>query len=399
MNRWLRVVLPGWWKWLIALLLMRGLCLFGDWMLLDAFYGFHSRYSFGKFGLAGLVFAMMAYAIFRVLSAHPACRASYFDWLKNSCWRSTLPLPLGPIHLVPQDLAIVGSLIGLELAIGRWGLASAFSPLLIVQGFLIVYVLILGCVSRGLGQMGTTYAAWFVLGLSVRLWELEYLSLLILVASYAIALCGLRRSLAEFPWESNVALQRQLEAVRHPENRVGNSDSLGWPFGRFLKLREGSITLRESVLLSLLIGWWFAVGVGVARDGVPKDALYFPVNAALVLALLRCLIYVPGYAPPISLSGRLFTGRWIIPSYDKVFVAPLLAWLASVTVFKVLVFVFDQPLQSKDWRPLIELVVAAPLPVCLMILLGVGPTLRDWQLTGGHRITRAVSIGTETRIG
>ncbi len=398
MNRWLRVVLPGWWMWLIAVLLMRGLCLFGDWMLLDVI-GFDPRSSLGKIGLVCLVFSMVAYAIFRVLAAHPACRANYFDWLKNSCWRSPLPLPLGPIHLVPQDLAIVGTLVGLELVVGHWGLESAFSPLRIAQGFLIVYVLILGGISRGLGQMGTTYAAWFVLGLSVRLWELEYLSLLVLVASYAIALWGLRRSLTEFPWESNAALQRQLEAMRHPENRVVNSDSLGWPFGRFLQLREGSITQRESVLLGLLIGWWFAVGVGVVRDGVPRDALFFPALAAFVLPLVRCLIYVPGYAPPISFFGRLFTGRWIIPSYDKVLVAPLLAWLASLLVLGVLVFVFDQPLRSKDWPPLIELVVAAPLPVCLMILFGVGPTLRDWQLTGGHRITRAVSLGTETRIG
>ena len=194
-------------------------------------------------------------------------------------------------------------------------------------------------------------------------------------------------------------MQRQLGMARHPEERTVKSDSLGWPFGRFLKLRDSSITHRESVLLSLLIGWWCAVGIGVAHDGLPIEVMLLPVMAANVLPILRCLVYVLGYSPPISFFGRLFTGRWIIPSYDKVFVAPLLAWLASMTVMFILVFLFDKPLRSINWPPLIELVVAAPLPVCLMILLSVGPTLRDWELTGGHRITRGLPQAPETRIG
>src|SRR4051794_15101064 len=50
------------------------------------------------------------YALFRVLRFHPKCNQAYAAWLKLSPWTARKPLPLGPIHLVWQDAAVVGVL-------------------------------------------------------------------------------------------------------------------------------------------------------------------------------------------------------------------------------------------------------------------------------------------------
>src|SRR5262245_9773041 len=60
--------------------------------------------------------AAAVYGIYRVACFHPAVNPRYFAWLKLSPWQADKPLPMGPVHLVWQDLVVIGTI----LAIAHW---------------------------------------------------------------------------------------------------------------------------------------------------------------------------------------------------------------------------------------------------------------------------------------
>mgnify|MGYP000517743457 CR=1 FL=1 len=47
-------------------------------------------------------------------------------------------------------------------------------------------------------------------------------------------------------------------------------------------------------------------------------------------------VYLHQVAAPISVFGRLRTGRLVIPGFDKVFVVPALAFVASIALVSTL---------------------------------------------------------------
>jgi hypothetical protein len=120
------------------------------------------------------------------------------------------------------------------------------------------------------------------------------------------------------------------------------------------------------------------------------------------VVLTRFALYqVAQLWPPISLAGRVATGRWLIPGYDRVLVAPLLA--VAVFVFTVLALLDVSPKVASPPRtaaglgqvvvpalyraasdPVLQASVAVGL--VLLITLTVGPSRRRWLLTGTFRI-------------
>ena len=90
-----------------------------------------------------------------------------------------------------------------------------------------------------------------------------------------------------------------------------------------------------------------------------------------------------GYFPPISLLGRLATGRLIIPGYDQALVAPLL--LTTIVGLTGTITAFNHELLPID--PIY--VVPIALTLTWWITVGMGPSLEVWRLTGNHRIAPA----------
>ena len=102
----------------------------------------------------------------------------------------------------------------------------------------------------------------------------------------------------------------------------------------------------------------------------------FIVIITVSCSIFRVLIYIGGYLPPISLFGRLFTGRLIIPDYDKVFWAPLCTLFTGIFLPVIL---------NRIGVPrylCIEITIFAVLSLTLML----PPKLETWKLTGSHRI-------------
>ena len=99
-------------------------------------------------------------------------------------------------------------------------------------------------------------------------------------------------------------------------------------------------------------------------------------NAVLFCSVGRFATYIWNYRPPISLWGRIWTGRWIIPGYDQMLAAPVCALIVGV----LLPFLLDY------WGAPPEYFFPLSLTVVLLIVLEMGPSLNRWQLTGNHRI-------------
>lgn len=322
-----------------------------------------------------IILTTLVYAGFRVYAFHPAFRKDYRDWLKQTPWRWGLPLPLGPVHLVPQDLVILTILSGFawrHLGEFWWLVPCVFlgmHSLCMLSSFL----------RTGLNRHA--YVLAFGLGGVLWLFDDPLRLKLLLLAIYGVAFHGLRRSLKLFEdwdWERLdqwICVGSEAQALK--------SRRLGWPFDSLGPHREPfPISLGWAAALAVLAGWW-VLGLASNFDNSDTRNMTFilVVFGGLFASVGRLIKYLWGYAPPISFRGRIATGQWIIPGYDRIFVAPLVT-LAIVASLKWLVLDLHVPT---------ELALSVVTTAYVFVTFGWPPTLDEWRLTGNHRIVPAVS--------
>ena len=166
----------------------------------------------------------------------------------------------------------------------------------------------------------------------------------------------------------------------------GPTGMWGWPYDRMLceVVGEESISRIDAVLCCMLGSWWLFVLTSFIADANDRQiAMAFPFVAALALCPLgRSYIYLIGYIFPITLWARIWTGRWLIPGYDQVFVGPICAFLVGPLSLALL----------RAWR--VPLDVSLPIATGLILLVALisPPRLKRWRLTGQHRIVHAMSL-------
>jgi hypothetical protein len=95
-----------------------------------------------------------------------------------------------------------------------------------------------------------------------------------------------------------------------------------------------------------------------------------------VIPILRMVAYVSGHLSPISLLGRLRIGRLIVPGYDVCFLGPLLCYLTGGAVLWM----------CHAFRVPMELAQPVAMTVLILVAFFAPPGLREWKLTGKHRI-------------
>ena len=334
-------------------------------------------------GKVTLGWAVAIYAMSRV-GFHPIVRPQYHVWLASTPWVPSKPLPLGPVHLVMQDIAFVcfAMLVG-------WPACGEFVWFM-PQLFLAVYIAALSIVLAVTGEAWFAYALAFGVGLIVYFWRSVPFALGAAALTYLLAYFALRQSLARFPWD----LER-LESLRQSSSYRGRAaGKLGWPFDSLAPKSPNTHTevpLKHAVATGLLAGWGFYVVASLFPPSADRSIFCatLPLYVAFFASLVRLVRYIgQGYLPPISLAGRLLTGRWIIRGYDQVFAAPLLATFMAVS----LTFV--------GWFLRVDPTISGPIVVAviLMIAIGMGPSLREWRLTGNHRII-PVRSGDSVQVG
>jgi hypothetical protein len=320
--------------------------------------------------------AAIFYGFYRVLDFHPDLRSEYRKWLTLTPWSSSQQLPLGPVHLVAQDALLIGLMVALTAPLYGW------NSVWIVRVFSISYLLALMLAMGAAEEWLTTYAIAFALAIMV-VWSAELQFWLLVSIAYAFGIVGIRRSLkrleSQFDWTEWV----RSEFLKNDSSHA--AADLSWPFGRISpSIQAKNLSLAHGTALSLLVGLW-VLAILTAMNRMkpiddPKDPFpgvlvaLFPTVILVVVRLARYDLF--RYAPPISLVGRVLTGRWIVPGYDQVLVAPLLA------------LVLFAPLYSFLKRIGLEIRLAEAITVTAIgfILFNLGPRPRRWMLTGGHRI-------------
>jgi len=201
------------------------------------------------------------------------------------------------------------------------------------------------------------------------------------VLSYPLLWWGLRRSLANFPrWDLSraevqasgfLAAFAAFSPNRDELLRRQFNNQLGWPFDALsLRRKRRSVNLAEEIVISALLGW--LLYVSHTSDEFLKlwsGMLFFgPLGLAAVGWRL--------FRPPISLWGRLRTGRLILPRYDLCFLWP-------AAMFALL----------WGWNDLAaDLGASLPLSIAVQVALFAWCTFRAsaaWEafaFTGTHRI-------------
>ncbi len=301
------------------------------------------------------------YAAYRLVQFHPVCNRGYREWLKLSPWTAAKPLPLGPVHLVWQDIAVVGALS----AIAGW--CARLNPLVPAGVFGLVYG---GGMTLLLGTTRSPFCLllcflWPALMLpSVNGWPMVGL----IVALLAVIWHGYQQSLKAFPWPT-----RGEKSIWQKDISIGGMSNVGWPYARLSpKFSSSPISIGASLLISLLIGWWYyCLIVYFEAPSTPEMIVLF----AAMAAFFRLLGYSANLSPPFNLWGRLVTGRLIMPGFDKVFLTPLaVVFLAIVGAVIIR--------HSGSWYAVTESCVVASL--CFGLFAG-GPSYQKWILTGQHR--------------
>jgi hypothetical protein len=379
MIRWLRVVLPIPNLFLCGVL---GYALTVGWVLLtEAGQGVALPQGERRLGpLSMLCLVALLYALSRGLCFHPVLVPNYCSWLVTTPWNRRKPLPW-PVHLVVQDVLLVGI-----LCVVGWPMLGRF-VLWVPQLFMLVYLVALAGAHFRTREDWCGYVVVFALGLMVRFWFEPFIYQPAAALTYAVAYLGLRRSLRRFPWES-----RRQASAEFLQEIASQKELLGWPFHRLgprLKYQL-QIPLHHGVLISLLCGWWFFVLTWLfdgahANEGVMGLVFLF----GLIAFGVRLGMYVDGYAPPLTFGGRLWTGHWVIPGYDQVLVAPLLGVaLGAMTGYTCWVLGVDYIYTA-----------SATLTVGLTMVLCIGPSHKEWRLTGNHRIVPGSQQGAITKLG
>ena len=266
-------------------------------------------------GNAIILVASVQYGLRRAVEFHPVWSEGYRTWLQCTPWTSQKPLPMGPVELVWEDGLVVGSMM----------LLSATLPephsLSVLCAFLLGHLLGVTIALFNTRVKWIGYVTAFGLGMAFWLLDKPIACLAAATLVYLIAYEGLWRGLAQFPWKP-----RTMPDFSDLSN-VGAGAACGWPFDRMIRdvLGQG-ISRIDAVICCALGSWWLFVLSSFFRGAETRMKLVVvPFSILLVvLPILRLAIYVDGHRSPISLWGRIMTGRWIIPGYDQVFVAPLL---------------------------------------------------------------------------
>ncbi len=319
----------------------------------------------------------------RLTRFHPVIHDNYRAWLATTPWNNRKPLPLGPVELVLEDGLVLAPLLLLSATLPQPRAVSLVCAFLLgnlaalVRSFWPTRVRLIGYISA------------FGLGLAIKLWNRPVDCLAMAALVYLIAYEGLLQALDRFPWKT-----RQFTWFSGFEFTRASSprELCGWPHDRMLGevVSDEEIPRLDAVICCALASWWLHVYVTLTLDERGRREILLLVFYSLfwLFPLLRLAIYVQGHRWPISLWGRIRTGRWVIPGYDQVFVAPLFALVAAPAILGFL----------HAWGCPIDVSSPIALGITAAIAIVAPPRLRRWRLTGHHRIVHGLFEPTFVKV-
>jgi hypothetical protein len=341
-------------------------------------FGFADEEGFRLARFGWLLFCAMFYGMHRIFTFHPAADADYRRWLELTPWTAEKPLPGGPLQLVPQDLLVV---CVLTLLFRERSLQALYIP----TAFLFGYQLTLAIFARLIGHWGLAYLIAFVLGAVVYFADRPEAAFAMTDGCFIIGRIAVGRALGTFPWELPWQAQMQTFKAVHDEQKRRR---LGWPFDQLVpKTPQPLIPFHDGICLSFLAGWWWFI---VLSQSPLEARSFIPLVMIMVVlfgGIMRLAQYVISHRSPLDFFGRLFTFRWIIPSYDKIAIAPFLALVTIAISQGLAAWMMFPRVFGIGWNTVPGTIVAGlGLTAALLLLLVAGPGVERWRLAARHRI-------------
>lgn len=381
--RWLRVSAPPW-EAVAFVLLACGGC-----EVLAAWATSWGDFAWGFFRVREIfcVAAASVLGIYRVAAYHPQFDSEYINWLWLSPWQPHKPLPKGPLHVGLQDALFVGLL----------ALLSAHERTLPVENvplaFCLAYGLTMALSLAAIDQAWLALASLAAIGGVVRLIIVSPTAGL----AGALLLAGpwsyycVHVTLKTFPWTTRATEFRQSMRRNWQVFTTGHKEYLNqsidlnyserevqWPFNRLHARVRPLVSRPLRVGIALVIGWWIYVVTSVPhgdQGALVMLGMAYPITV-LLSAGGRLVLYSNVHWSPISLLGRIFTFRWIIPAYDVVFLTPLATVATAIAA----------PLSLSGLGLPPNLILSLSVPVVLIVVTLGGPRLATWQLTAPTRL-------------
>jgi hypothetical protein len=315
-------------------------------------------------GLIILCYAAGIYGLARVGAYHPACRSRYRQWMETVPWRPGTPLPLGPVTLNWRDaLMLVPAALLAHYVSG----GSAVAPLLAFGG---AHLITLAMTQAGAGWWAFALLAGFA-GM-LRLSDYPLAVAAAMVPLYGVAMGGLHYGLPTL--------------IKPPVDARASLGALGAPFEQLAPTAPPKpVRLYRALAGAALAGWWtYCVTWRVwATTATTLDLVALVVVMGFAVALLRFVVYRAGSNPPLSLAARWHTGRWVIPSYDTVYLTPLVTLATSFATALALIVLGTSPAVTAG--------ITAAVAIWTAILLP--PTRARWLLTSPRHIDRRATTG------
>lgn len=333
-------------------------------------------FMFGYFNVLGInwkplggivsILVPIAYAL-AVLFRDPRAKQGYRQLLLMSPWNGKSNLPFGNPFI---DHKVILSLIPFAL---YFQVSISLSFLWI---FLILFVTWSGFVTMSLRPKdGFEKYCWGIFWLLPLLyWPHKNLYVGFVVALLWTVIChfSLKKQLMSFGRKLVDApkVKQGIDFEDQHIDRLTNS---------YLSPKKDFKTPSVKTVLMVLFGlnYYFFVGMTFL-----SDLKYFSMNEifldggmsftlTLFIALGQVLLYCK--APPISCWGRVKNKEFLIPRYDKVFVAPLVTLIWSVVAVQLI------PSNLGIYQVMIILTVD------VLLIYFLSPKWSRWVLTGYHR--------------
>ncbi|MHC4951767.1 MAG: hypothetical protein ACYTEU_12410 [Planctomycetota bacterium] len=318
-------------------------------------------------------FLLGLYGFTRILRFNPFSKG-YFMQLALSPWQVGKPLPNGPIHLCWIDLIV---LILFALLIYLFPVLHWTFPLIaFFAGYNFGLFSIL-C----FGKQGNYIFFYTILLPLVAYPHCNFsIGLAVLICLTFLSQWKMLSYMKRFPWNTPWWTENPIEKFKQQALR---SRSVGWPFKELFYANTNKSTLLQNIAVITVICWWIHVlsrlFIRFDPEVTSETIASWYILPIIFIPLIRLLVYLAVYSPPLSLLGRFRTGMLVIPGYDKLFIAPIILVLVGIFLPGFLIKL-----------GIIEL-IAYELNLGLLLFLAIQlpPSHENWRYTGLHHIRKS----------
>ncbi len=356
------------------------------------------------------VYWLLLFGLYRAFAFNPLFHPDYFKWLSTSCWTHEDPLPNGPMHLAWEDFVIVG-----VLTLTHYLSATFVEGIKITPARALLLPLVFS-----LGYLGVNFSNFMLTNRPVAygiiiplLLSLYHPSIAVLAAGFVTSLMVCQIGISLLLRRLDLSLKSDIESplkaiapnIKLNQNLkiklTGEVPALGWPHS-VLSRKEDRVLIQfwEQTTLSAIcaiLSGLFIIVLDPDKFRSEEGALSAFLFVLSVFAIIiRLPIYMKAMLPPISFWGRIFTLRPLIPSYDIIFLHPILVVLLN--------YVFVKSFASFSYFLPEHIVFAIFVFVLSLMTLNCPPRLNRWMLTAKGRLSTppgnstSVTYNSERRI-